>query len=197
MALAILSVAVFLVLIVCRFVLTGLRHRPLIRQIGAPQQRENNVFEGRLGMAVIANNRFEKSLDGVDLMDREDRAETYLRRIIALTGATQMSNYCVLDAGKTRFHVYDRNVVRLRHVTDPKSGKGQGVASRLLQRISRWTCAPEQTCFNLAHQDMPAAERIATALLQLKNNPELFDSWVDKRAAFKADGHVFSFSRVQ
>jgi hypothetical protein len=178
MVLAILSVAVFLVLIVCRFVLTGLRRRPLIRQIGAPQQRENNVFEGRVGMVVIANNRFERSLDGVDLMDREDRAETYLRRIIALTGATQMSNYCVLDAGKTRFHVYDRNVERLRDLTDP-------------------TCAPEQTCFYLAHQDMPAAERIATALLQLKNNPELFDSWVDKRAAFKADGHVFSFSRVQ
>jgi hypothetical protein len=128
-------------------------------------------------MPVIANNRFENSLDGVNLMDREDRAETYLLRIIALTGATQMSNYCVLDAGKTRFHVYDRDVVRLRDVTDP-------------------TCAHEQTCFYLAHQDMPAAERIATALLQLKNNPALFDGWVVKRAAFKADGQVFSFRRV-
>jgi hypothetical protein len=201
MALAILSVTVFLVLIVCSFVLTGLRHRR--REIAALQQRHNNIFPhaqqifGEAGTAVIVDNGFENGSDRVDPIGGEERAEIYLRRIVALTGATQMSNYCVLEAGKTRFHVYDRNVVRLRHVTDPKSGKGQGVASRLLQRISRWTCAPEQTCFHLAHQDMPAAERIATALLQLKNNPELFDSWVDKRAAFKADGHVFSFSRVQ
>jgi hypothetical protein len=35
---------------------------------------------------------------------------------------------------------------------------------------------------------MPPRERIATALLQLKNNPALFDGWVVKRDVFKADG---------
>jgi hypothetical protein len=42
------------------------------------------------------------------------------------------------------------------------------------------------------HQEMPAAEKIATALLQLKNNPRLFDRWVSRSGAFKADGALFS-----
>ena len=35
------------------------------------------------------------------------------------------------------------------------------------------------------------AERIATVLLQLRNNPELFEKWVKKETAFKADGQPF------
>jgi hypothetical protein len=43
---------------------------------------------------------------------------------------------------------------------------------------------------------MPKAEQIATALLQLKNNPALFDGWAAQNClAFKADGQVFT--RVQ
>jgi hypothetical protein len=39
---------------------------------------------------------------------------------------------------------------------------------------------------------MAAEEQIATVLLQLKNNPWLFDSWAVKRElAFKADGQMF------
>ena len=40
---------------------------------------------------------------------------------------------------------------------------------------------------------MPREEEIATVLLQLKNNPALFDKWVIRNGlAFKADGQVFT-----
>lgn len=118
---------------------------------------------------------FENGLNAGDLTDRKERAEAYLRRVITLTGARQMRNYCVLNVGKMRFDVYVAFVGRLRDVTDP-------------------TCTYERTCFYVADQDMPVGERIATALLQLKNNPALFDGWVAKRCAFKANGRVFRFT---
>src|SRR5439155_12594952 len=105
--------------------------------------------------------------------DRRDRAETYLRRIVALTGATQMASSYVLDVGTTRFHVRDRYVGRLRDLTDPKS-------------------AYEETCFYPVHKGMPTAEEITTALLQLTNNPALFERWAARSGAFKADGKAFS-----
>ena len=115
----------------------------------------------------------ENELRGVDLMEREHRAEIYLRRVVALTGSKQMSDQCVLDIGRTRFCVREAYVERLRDVTDP-------------------SCTHEGTCFYLPHQFIPAAEKIATVLLHLKNNPALFDRWVATRAAFKADGHPYS-----
>jgi hypothetical protein len=40
---------------------------------------------------------------------------------------------------------------------------------------------------------MPKAEEIATALLQLTNNPALFDKWaVQNGLALKPDGQVFT-----
>jgi len=43
------------------------------------------------------------------------------------------------------------------------------------------------------HNGMPKAEEIATALLQLANNPALFDKWALKNGqAVKADGQLFS-----
>ena len=43
---------------------------------------------------------------------------------------------------------------------------------------------------------MPKAEQIATALLQLTNNPALFDKWaVQGGLTFKADGQVFTRAR--
>ena len=104
---------------------------------------------------------------------RKYRAQSYLRRVVALTGATQMGSGCVLDVGTTRFEVRDRYVRRLRDLTDPK-------------------CTYEVTCFYSAHKEMPKAEQIATALLQLRNNPALFDSWHQCGLAFKADGQVFT-----
>lgn len=180
MAPATLSVIVFLVLIVWRIVFAGPRRWPLVRAIAPRLHRHSNVLEGNLhisdaeGVAVIAGNRFEDSSDGLHPLDRKDRAKRYLRRIVALTGATQMGNSYVLDVGKMRFQVGHRYVRRMQDMADPG-------------------CAYEETCFYSAYEGMPKAEEIATALLQLANNPALFDRWaVQNGQAFKADGQVFS-----
>jgi hypothetical protein len=43
---------------------------------------------------------------------------------------------------------------------------------------------------------MPKAEQIATALLELANNPELFERWAARIGAVKADGQVFACAQV-
>jgi hypothetical protein len=114
------------------------------------------------------------TLEDLDRLDRKDRAKRFLRRIVALTGATQMGNVYVLEVGTMRFHVEYRYVSRLRDMTDPG-------------------CALEETCFYPVHKGMPKAEEIATALLQLMNNPALFDRWAVRNGqSIKADGQVFS-----
>jgi hypothetical protein len=173
------SLIAFFAPIARRFAFTGLRHRPLAREIAAPQQQHTNVLEQGLHIldlarvAVIPDYRFDNGSDGVNLIAPKDRAKTYLLRIVALTGGTQMGNGYDLDVGKARFHVRDRYVTRMRDVSDPKG-------------------AYEETCFYSADKSMPKAEQIATALLQLKNNPALFDKWAAQSGAFKADGQVFS-----
>ena len=112
-------------------------------------------------------------MGGLRFLDRKERAKAYLRRIAALTGATQTGSAYVLDVGKMRFRVRDRHVSRLRDITDPG-------------------CALEETCFYPVHIGMPKAEEIATALLQLMNNPTLFDRWAAQSGAYKADGQAFS-----
>jgi hypothetical protein len=52
-------------------------------------------------------------------------------------------------------------------------------------------CAFEETCFYPVRKGMPKAEEIATVLLQLTNNPALFESWAARSGAFKADGQAF------
>ena len=180
MAPVILSVIALLALIVWRFVFNGQQRRPVVREIGAPPRQHNNFLgQGfhileRADTAEIVGNRFEGGSDSVGPIDRKDRARTYLRRIVALTGAVQIGSSYFLDVGKTQFCVRDRYVRRLRDATDPK-------------------CTYEETCFYSAHKEMPKAEQIATALLQLKNNPALFDRWADQcDLAFKADGQVFT-----
>jgi hypothetical protein len=174
---AVLSVIAFLALFAWRFVFTSLRRRPLARGITAPQ---HNTFLRlvrnleRAGMPVITSNRLENGSADVGAFDRKDRARTYLARVVALTGATQMGNGYDLTVGKTRFHVCYRYVRRLRDLTDPQG-------------------ADEETCFYPAKKEMPKSEHIATALLQLKSNPALFDGWAAQNGvAFKADGQVFS-----
>ncbi len=173
----------FFALVAWRFVFAGLRRRPLTRAIAAPKQQEANILEqgtnilDLAGVAVIPANRPEDGSNGAHPITPKGRAKTYLRRIVALTGATQMGNDYVLDVGTTRFHVRDRYVRRIRDVTDPK-------------------CAYEETCFYSAHKEMPKSEHIATALLQLKNKPALFDSWAAQNGAFKADGQAFGSPAV-
>jgi hypothetical protein len=177
---AILAVIMFLALMVWRSVFAVLHRRPLVRAVAPQQQRPNNLLEEGLhisdpgGVAVIEGNRFENSSGDLDPFDRKDRAKRYLPRIAALIGATQMDDAYVLDVGKVRFHVRYRYVTRLRDMTDPE-------------------CAHEETCFYPVHKGMPKAEEIATALLQLANNPALFDKWaVQNGLAFKSDGQVFT-----
>jgi len=175
---ATLSLLAFLALTVWEFVFAGLWHRRLVREIEAPQQRRNGFLELRLhifdraDVGVLAGN-LENGSDGLDPVSRKYRAQSDLRRVVALTGATQMGSGYVLDVGTTRFEVRDRYVRRLRDLTDPK-------------------CSYEETCFYSAHEEMPKAEQIATALLQLRNNPALFDRWAGQSGAFKADGQVFT-----
>jgi hypothetical protein len=168
------SVVAFLVLIAWRFVFAGLQRRPLVREINN-SRRGNNLLDW-VGGAAIAGNRFENGAPAVDLFEREYRAKAYLRRVVALTGASQTGSNYVLDVGGTRFHVRDRYVRRLRDVTDP-------------------TCEYEETCFCFPYTRMPEAEQIATALLQLRNNPALFDLWAAQMAVVKADGQVFTVRR--
>jgi hypothetical protein len=180
MAPANLSTIAFLAMIAWRIVFAGLHRRFLVRAIALQQRGHYNLLEEglhiphRRGVAMIAGNRFENSSDDLEPFDREDRAKTYLRRIVALTGATQMDDAYVLDVGKKRFRVRHRYVGRLRDMTDPE-------------------CAYEETCFYPVHRGMPKAEEIATALLQLTNKPALFDKWaVQNGLAIKADGQVFT-----
>jgi hypothetical protein len=174
-----LSLIAFFALIAWRFVFTGLRRRPLARKIAAPQQQRTNILKQGLhvlhpaGVAANPDNGFKNGSHGVRPIAPKDRPKAYLRRIVALTGATQMGRGYDMNVGPTRFHVRDRYVSRMRDVTDPN-------------------CTYEQTCFYSADKSMPKAEQIATALLQLKNNPALFDRWAAQSGALKADGQAFS-----
>jgi hypothetical protein len=84
----------------------------------------------------------------------EQRAAMYLKRIVALTGARRVcGDSYFLKAGGKRFLLDDRAVRLISH-----SGKS--------------------TCFSIpTHPYMPRQEVIASALLQLKNNPKLFKKW--------------------
>src|SRR6266481_9561531 len=97
------------------------------------------------------------------------RAAKYLKRVAALTGAKQVHGDCYrLTAGRRRFLV-DSKFVRL---ISPRG---------------------ESTCFYIAADpDMPGAETVASALLQLKNNPRLFEKWRELHGyTFKANGRMF------
>ncbi len=96
-------------------------------------------------------------------------AKKYLKRIAALTGAKQVCGEGYhLTAGRMHFLV-DSKFVR---VISPRS---------------------ESTCFSVAADaDMPGAEAVASALLQLKNNHRLFEKWRELHGyTFKANGKMF------
>jgi hypothetical protein len=97
------------------------------------------------------------------------RAAKYLKRIAALTGAEEVRGDSYwLRAGRRNFLVGYQFV---RVISD--RGKS--------------------TCFSVAaHPDLPSAEVIASALLQLKNNPRLFKKWRKQPGStFKANGKMF------
>ena len=97
------------------------------------------------------------------------RATKYLKRIAALIGAKQVCGDSYrLTAGRMHFLV-DSKFVR---VISPRG---------------------ESTCFSVAADpDMPSAEVVASALLQLKNNARLFEKWRELPGyTFKANGRMF------
>src|SRR5260370_17855125 len=98
-----------------------------------------------------------------------ERAEEDLERIAALTGAKQDDDGAYrLTTGSMRFLVGYKFVRVISH-------RG------------------ESTCFSVATDpDMPSAEVVASALLQLKNNARLFEKWRELRGyTFKANGKMF------
>lgn len=166
-------------LVVWRVVFTLLEQWPSPRATPPPRQRKDTLAKQRRPHWLLPCVELTTGIgwgpgsSRIDLVQAESRADMYLRRVIALTGATQNGKSYFLDVDTTRFQVWDRFIMRLRGSADPKG---------------RYY---EETCFGPAFQGMPRAERIATVLLQLRNNPELFDKWVKKETAFKADGQPF------
>src|ERR1700730_14327223 len=97
------------------------------------------------------------------------RAAEYLKRVAALTGAEHVrGDSYLLVVGRRNFLV-DYKFVRV---------------------ISR---RGTSTCFSVSTDpDMPSAEVVASALLQLKSNPRLFKKWRKQPGyRFKANGKLF------
>jgi hypothetical protein len=100
------------------------------------------------------------------------RAAKYLERIAALTGAKQD------DDGSYRLTAGRRHFV---------------VNSRFVRVVAQHG---KSTCFSVVTDpDMPRAEVVASALLQLKNNPRLFKKWRKQPGStFKANGKMFRYT---
>jgi hypothetical protein len=99
----------------------------------------------------------------------EQRAAMYLKRIVALTGGKRVrGDTYFLKAGGKRF-LLDDSAVRLIS----KDGKS--------------------TCFSIpTNPFLPRQEVIASALLQLKDNPKLFKKWRKQPGyLFRANGRIF------
>jgi len=104
----------------------------------------------------------------------EQRASRYLERIMALTGAKWVCGHTYfLKAGGKRFLLDDSAVRLISH----RGGKS--------------------TCFSIpTNPFLPRQEVIASALLQLKNNPKLFKKWRKRPGyLFSANGKVFRTDR--
>jgi len=175
-----LLLVMILALMLWRYVFPVLRRRNVLREAAGPHSHHDNTLQRRFRILerafgeVIAENGFDMGSDEVCLSDEGSRAKTYLRRIVALTGARRMGSRYILTVGKTVFHVRDRYVWRLPDSTNSE-------------------CGYNETCFYSVHKGVPREEEIATVLLVLKNNPGLFDKWVFRNGlAFKADGQVFA-----
>src|SRR5258708_10938383 len=98
-----------------------------------------------------------------------ERAAEYLKRVAALTGAEQVrADSYWLRVGRRNFFVDSKFVRLISH-----HGKS--------------------TCFSVATDpDMPSAEVSASALLQLKSNPRLFNKGRKRPGnTFKANGKKF------
>lgn len=178
-----LLLVIILALMLWGSVFAVLHRRKVRRETTGPHPRYDNTLQRRFRIleracaGVIAENGFDTESDEVCLSEGSSREETYLRRIVSLIGASRIGNRYVLNVGKITFHVRDRYVWRLPDSTNPE-------------------CGYNETCFYSENKGMPREEEIAIVLLQLKNNPALFDKWVRQNGlAFKADGQVFTHAQ--
>jgi hypothetical protein len=158
-----LFVMAFIVLILWRGLFTVLKVQRVIGRSAAEQRRQRRLL--RHGFHILDNCLL------ATLLERQERADNYLRRIVALCGTEQTPDGYVLDVGTVRFRVSDRHVIRLRSESEFTS---------------------QETCFYSVRSDIPRAEEIASALIQLRNNPALFDRWAAQCGAAKADGQPFT-----
>lgn len=179
MLIAYLSLIFFLALLAWRLGFLGLKPRSLARAIGAREQ-DNSIVDPSLTLVwrpdtePAVNNPSPSGWKGLGTGSKKERAERYLQRIVALTSAAPMGNGYVLDVGVTRFHVREGRVGQLRDLNDPD-------------------CRYRETCYFVPNRDMPKAEQVAAALLQLANNPSLFEKWaIQDGLKIKADGQVFT-----
>ena len=119
----------------------------------------------------MSNERLAMNMQTIQTPAR--RAAEYLKRVARLVARLTGAE-----------HVHDESY-RLR-----VGRRSFLVDSKFVRVISR---RGEATCFSVAaNPDMPSAEVVASALLQLKNNPRLFEKWRQLRGyPFKANGKMF------
>ena len=157
----------------------GLRHSTLAAPIGEKERADSAIDSSprvvsRSDAGCAACSALQHGCRRVTTSSKKERAERYLRRIVALTGAAPIWNGYVLDVGATRFHVREGRVGQLRDLNDPD-------------------CPYKETCFYSPCKDMPRTEQVASVLLQLATNPSLFDRWaVQDGLKIKPDGQVFA-----
>jgi hypothetical protein len=158
---------VLLALIMWRVLFVGLQRLPSSGEIAPLQRRRDH----RLTFGFL---NFESNSCRVAPDTARDRAKKYLLRVAALTSATRVGDGYVVDVGTNTFQVRERYISRLRGAPNAKR---------------RY----EQTCYFCPNTAIPAAERMATALLMIKNNPALFDKWAGSNGlSFKADGQTWT-----
>ena len=110
-------------------------------------------------------------LEGESL-EANARARAFLLRVAKITGAQQSGIAYNLKTKDARFLVNSYYV------------------QRLTKNVAGGVCF-EQTCYYIPDFRIPAPERIATVLLQLRSNPSLFDQWAGRSGCYKADGTRF------
>jgi hypothetical protein len=179
MIVAYLSLLSFLLFLMLTLVFLELRQKNLAGPTGGKGQADSVLDPSlrvlsRSDAGSLAYSALQNGWKRVSTSGKKERAENYLRRIIALTGAAPLGNGYVLDIGATRFHVRAGRVGQLRDLNDPD-------------------CPYKETCFYLPNKDMPRAEQVASALLQLANNPSLFEKWaVQDGLKIRPNGQVFA-----
>jgi len=171
---------------------------PAFRRLGAVTQvigvDENNVFRNRLSHSL------QVARTAHDLAQHLSYAQSDLAEELKIDPDVTEAAGLAHDLGHPPFgHVGEEELNELvtqNHDLDGFEGNAQSF--RIVTKLEVASpkdpkCTYEETCFYSAHTEMTEAEQIATALLQLRNNPALFDRWAHQCGlAFKADGQVFT-----